>query len=185
MFSFGGGGSGLSEEAWGVLTPVFSFEYMGAAEYEFGSLPRALFWMTAPGDVVSFKFTLSGKKIAPHWRRRHEHQMARLKEIGAAHLRLEKVARAKKPDWGIPDQEIGVICREPHREEIKDRIIKLAAGKLHVRDATHLDLALDPQEERDRETCGWIEIDNGYMFFLDLDMWQKASGLFLQFSKRE
>lgn len=39
---FGGAGLGLTQQMWDVLDPLFELEYMGAAEYEFGILPRAL-----------------------------------------------------------------------------------------------------------------------------------------------
>jgi hypothetical protein len=184
-FCFGGGGSGLSEEAWKQLGPLFSFEYMGAAEYEFGALPKALFKLTEAHDIVSFSFVVPGAKIAPHWLRESRHRQERAKEIQAAHLRLEKVARAKPPKWNIPDATFGVICREPHRAEVEDRIRALAARKLRVRDSTHLDLVLDPQEPRDKETCGWIELNNGYLFFLDLEVWERSSEYFLAFNERE
>lgn len=43
-FAFGGGlkNGGLSDEAVSVLESIFSPDYMGAAEYEFGVLPEAL-----------------------------------------------------------------------------------------------------------------------------------------------
>lgn len=41
-FSFGGGLSngGLSENAMELLRPIFSFDYMGSAEFEFGAIPK-------------------------------------------------------------------------------------------------------------------------------------------------
>lgn len=43
-FSFGGGyrNGGLTSEAMDLLRPIFSFDYMGAAEFEFGALPKSL-----------------------------------------------------------------------------------------------------------------------------------------------
>ena len=43
-FSFGGGliNGGLSKEAMDLLRPIFSFDYMGAAEFEFGEVSKAL-----------------------------------------------------------------------------------------------------------------------------------------------
>ena len=43
-FSFGGGlvNGGLSNEVMDLLKRIFSFDYMGAAEFEFGALPTAL-----------------------------------------------------------------------------------------------------------------------------------------------
>lgn len=41
-FSFGGGlkNGGLSEDAMKLLRPIFSFDYMGSAEFEFGAIPK-------------------------------------------------------------------------------------------------------------------------------------------------
>lgn len=41
-FSFGGGlkNGGLSDEAMKLLRPIFSFDYMGSAEFEFGAIPE-------------------------------------------------------------------------------------------------------------------------------------------------
>lgn len=45
VFSFGGGGSGLSEEAQAMVNPVFSWDYMGAAEFERGEAANCLAFM--------------------------------------------------------------------------------------------------------------------------------------------
>ena len=41
-FSFGGGlvNGGLSKDAMSLLKPIFSFDYMGSAEFDFGVLPK-------------------------------------------------------------------------------------------------------------------------------------------------
>lgn len=43
-FAFGGGykNGGLSDEAMDLLNDVFSFDYMGAAEFEWGAVPKSL-----------------------------------------------------------------------------------------------------------------------------------------------
>lgn len=42
-FAFGGGlkNGGLSTKAMELLTPIFSFDYMGAAEFEWGAVPNS------------------------------------------------------------------------------------------------------------------------------------------------
>lgn len=49
LFSFGCGykNGGLSDNAMSLLKTIFSFNYMGAAEYEFGALPASLKEMAA------------------------------------------------------------------------------------------------------------------------------------------
>lgn len=43
-FSFGGGmrNGGLGPEAMDLLRPIFGFDYMGAAEFEFGAVPKSM-----------------------------------------------------------------------------------------------------------------------------------------------
>lgn len=43
-FSFGGGyvNGGISDDAMKILTQIFSFDYMGSAEFEWGAVPTAL-----------------------------------------------------------------------------------------------------------------------------------------------
>lgn len=42
IFSFGGGlkNGGLSDDAMSMLNPIFSFDYMGSSEFEFGVIPE-------------------------------------------------------------------------------------------------------------------------------------------------
>jgi len=59
-FAFGGGlrNGGLSETAMDLLRPVFSFDYMGAAEYEFGAVQQTLAAIKASaiaGNLVTFE----------------------------------------------------------------------------------------------------------------------------------
>lgn len=51
-FSFGGGGSGLSPEAGNTVSQVLEFDYMGAAQYEFGMAARCLAFMYEYRDVL-------------------------------------------------------------------------------------------------------------------------------------
>ena len=44
VLSFGGGfiHGGLTEDAMGLLRPIFNFDYMGSAEFEWGAVPKSL-----------------------------------------------------------------------------------------------------------------------------------------------
>jgi hypothetical protein len=61
-FSFGGGlkHGGLSDEAMSQLKDIFSFDYMGSAEFEFGALPRAFTSLTT---IELTKFTIDETNI--------------------------------------------------------------------------------------------------------------------------
>lgn len=63
-FSFGGGyvNGGMSKEASEILKNIMSFDYMGAAEYEFGSLPKSLDNIAkSKNEYVSFSKEYNGK----------------------------------------------------------------------------------------------------------------------------
>ena len=65
-FSFGGGlrNGGLSDEAMDLLSGLFSFDYMGAAEFEFGAVPEALNAIANNGNLTSSSFEIAG--VLPH-----------------------------------------------------------------------------------------------------------------------
>lgn len=65
-FSFGGGlvNGGLSKEAMELLRPLFRFDYMGAAEFEFGAVPAALKRMAAEyKNYSSYTCVVDPKKL--------------------------------------------------------------------------------------------------------------------------
>ena len=51
-FSFGGGlvNGGLSKEAMNLLRGIFSFDYMGAAEFEWGAVPAAIAFLAEQSE---------------------------------------------------------------------------------------------------------------------------------------
>lgn len=57
-FSFGGGlkNGGLSDEAMSLFRELFRFDYMGAAEFEFGAIPKTFEHMAAKASTHELKF---------------------------------------------------------------------------------------------------------------------------------
>lgn len=130
-FAFGGGlrNGGLSDEAMGLLRNIFSFDYMGAAEFEFGAVPEALSRM--------------------------------------AKARRELVATAH-PD----NSRILVLAPRQHLDVINHRILTWAADprseEARTKEPVRLDAALRGDEW---SPAGWLELSNGFMFFIDREMW--------------
>lgn len=60
-FSFGGGlkNGGISDEAMDLIKPIFSFDYMGSAEFEFGAVPKSLEYIAKKHDDYK-AFTYDG-----------------------------------------------------------------------------------------------------------------------------
>lgn len=67
-FNFGGGllRGGMNEEAYRALNQIFTFDYMGSAEFEFGAVPKAIDVIAegfAKGDGVTGKIEIEGVPI--------------------------------------------------------------------------------------------------------------------------
>ena len=72
-FSFGGGfkNGGLSDEAMDLIRGIWSFDYMGAAEYEFGAVPAALNTIAQAAvakNLATFTITVPLKEVPQSWR---------------------------------------------------------------------------------------------------------------------
>jgi len=155
-FSFGGGmlNGGLSSDAMDLLRGIFSFDYMGAAEFEFGAVPKALQGIAARSDrLAGWSFTIPLAKVAKNFR-----------EKGPA------------PKGSAT---VYVLADESWRPEVEDRIRGWAKEPYGgLKETTRLSSTLRPVTEWDGETVGWLELDNGFFFFTDEAMWEATCDLF-------
>jgi hypothetical protein len=142
-YSFGGGykNGGLTDEAMGIVRTIWSFDYMGAAEYEFGRVPEAL---------------------------RGMYGKAQSGELATSIIEA----------CGLP---IYIIGARKDLLEISERVKSLAKtdklpGGKWTRDYVGLQQVLQKQTERDFR--GWLELDNGFLFFVDAVMFGKAAKMF-------
>lgn len=139
--SFGGGliNGGLSKESMELLRPIFSFDYMGAAEYEFGAVPQALSMMAK--DI---------KNYAP------------------GKIRLNGMM-------------VYYICRKSETDEVEKLLMDLAKDKVRLKMSSHFSAALGLSKwfkKEDVKTIGWLELNNGFMFFTDEECFKKTCDLF-------
>lgn len=170
VFAFGGGyrNGGLSDEAMNLLSPIFSFDYMGAAEYEFGDVPKAI------------------QKIVQH---REDDALSAVTMT----IPLKDVPAPADAATLEGDATIYVLTRDEWVDETCDRIYDWARGNDIVtyldkrrtkrnpnviRDETRLSSTLRPYGEWDGEVQGWLELDNGFMFFTSEEMFTKVKKLF-------
>jgi len=156
-FTFGGGlkNGGLSDEAMDLIKDIFSFDYMGAAEFEFGAMPKAL------------------QKIAKNQKKYKGYEVS-----------VETKDSKEKPKKAI----VYVICQEEWIDDVKKMIREWAKGgyrrKYRTKELVLLRRGIikkffncDPIPERN-QTKGWLEINNGYFFFVDKEMFEKTKKLF-------
>lgn len=149
------------KEAATLLHWFIAFDFMGAAEYEFGSVRDAIARLVRDSDqVVASQMVLSANEIPPNHRR-----------DSPVYTKRGKPAKKQPVRAPVVDRTVYMLCRQADADEVCERIRKLATRRIRVKMGTLFDLALDPVEEWDSKTVGWLELDNGFFFFLDKDMW--------------
>lgn len=155
-FTFGGGyrNGGLSDDAFSQLNRVFAFEYMGAAEYEFGAIPEALRAM-ARVPLTGFEFKIDHVVKPGHFLQRD----------------LDKAGEQPNTNPTV----FYVICAKDDTLEVQKRIELLVVDKLHVRDQTNVKEAMAAFDTSLIRTRAWLELDNGFFFTVDKDMFEKLS----------
>lgn len=173
--AFGGHMLQLTKEAWDLLDPIFTIDYMGAAEYEFGTIPNVLRAMAQAGLVEGY-VDIEGRQIKPSWDRKQDHEKA-LKKYNAIKKRGH-TPKKPKPKMELPeDRRVYYLCRKDHEQYVRELIVRAAKGEVHTKCGHNFDYALDPYNRAIR-TKGWLELDNGFFFFLDEKMWRRTKELF-------
>ncbi len=139
-FSFGGGlkNGGLSDDAMDLLRGIFSFDYMGSAEFEFGAVPAALSFLAERASKKKLITGITGKK----------------------------------------DETIYYLCPTEYETEVIKRIASLRKNEIRLKEYCGLSQYFDSNNEYGKENLGWLELDNGFMFFVDSGMYQKTCKLF-------
>ena len=151
-FSFGGGyrNGGLSDEAMELFRGVFCFDYMGAAEFEFGAVPEALQQIVKhaeSGDLVCQTINVDGDKdqyglwvLAPKdW-------------VDEIQSRVQSWLRPWVDRPRMKEQPMLDCTLDWDPEEDPNREVHLAFG--------------------------WLELDNGWFVFVDREMAEKVATLF-------
>lgn len=160
---FGGGMMALSEQQWDFVDQAFEIDYMGAAEYEFGSFGKAMQMLMEANERVAFGIVIDRKDVALNGSRSFNKKL-------------------KKADAPSEPAVVYVLCQTGLRDEIEKRIRQLANDGIEslrwVRDDTFMHRTLDPLNEWDEKTVGWLEIDNGFFFFTDKEMWRAVCAWF-------
>lgn len=149
-FTFGCGykNEGLSDDAMNLIKGIFQFDYMGAAEFEFGEIPKIL--------------TMIAKS-------------AEDKTLIKGHF---KPSRKYK-------KTVYYICNKDMEEYVKAFIKSLLAASYkkrpHLKEMTLFDANMEDRDKMKKyyeKYCGWLELDNGFFFFVDEDMFNNTCKLF-------
>lgn len=150
-FSFGSGGSGMGKDNMEVLAQIWSFDYMGAAEFEYGAVPTALNKMIAEETtLVASAFDVPYSYDFHGFTKDHP----------------AKLYEGKK--------KVYYLCNTEHENDVKTLIALWAKGTVgNTKESILFDMSLaDLPKDINREIVGWWELDNGFMFFTDEKMWR-------------
>lgn len=178
--AFGGGMLQLKEEAWEVIQSVVDIHYMGAAEYEFGALPRCLGAMVeAREDLKLWDFVIRGKDVKPDWWRKDAVQSLRRDEIQKAKASGEKPKRmspkhrreleAKAGVVPIEDRQIFVIAAQP-QEQVEKLIYGVGTSEFQIKGEPSFDLDPNPRWAGRHPAVGWLDLDNQICWFLQREV---------------
>jgi hypothetical protein len=160
-FAFGGGlmFGGLSKEAMALLMPIFSFDYMGASEFEHGAVPNGL------------------HKLAK--------RLSKNNPISTTTIDVHPDEVVEKPFKGRSDKardeslSIHVICDKARLEEVADRVRELAIDPSKQKPLEHTGLGMRVCFDNPHTSViGWLELDNGWLATTDEEMRDKLLKLF-------
>lgn len=163
-FAFGGGlkNGGLDDNTMSFLSKVWRFDYMGSAEFEFGKVTETLgkIYENSPIGLIDDSTYISGEMIFD-WEF-HNWNWGNIE--ATRNLRQGKAI-------------IYYICQQEHEKEVKKRISKFAKGKGGTKEPIMLNFSLAKKDSRIR-SVGWLELNNGYFFFINEEMFKQTCELF-------
>ena len=147
----------MSEEAWEITKELCEFDYMGAAEYEFGTINTTMHSLAAAAQregLSSFSFVMRPQD-----------------------RKLNTSRQRKQPKLRFPAPKsvrVMGICQTYRLAEIREHTKSLCSDeyKHNFKRGPLINSALDPIEDWETDLRGWIDLDNDYMFFCDEDMWR-------------
>lgn len=169
-FSFGAGGGRLSEKAMELLGPVMNFDYMMAAEYEFGAVPAALNKIYQ--NAVKQNLFFSALEI-------------KTKDVK---LKNDKWTNWTPRKW--KNCLVYIIGSKDDQAEIERRVRLLATDEarcmadnyfkyakkdglhegMYVRDYPRLNEFIKYEPTYDDHVVGGLELDNGFFYTADKEM---------------
>lgn len=158
-FAFGGGlkNGGLSDEAMDLFRGLFSFEYMGSAEFEFGAVPKAFENLAKKHKKLKVhKVPVAAERIP--WARGSSTKTTEKKFEGDVFL-LATDEEAKVLVPFIQKQ-----AKEPYDSNCKEMV------RLHQ--------ALCPVDERDIKHIAWLDINNGTFFTISNNLMGKMCEIY-------
>ena len=135
-WAFGGGleNGGLSKEASNLLKGIFSFDYMGSSEFEWGAVPAALQFIAEQASITKRKYIF--------WKVNAGLVVAN-KHNGVFYI------CPKSYEDGVKTIIDGLLKNE---------------STLYLKESCGLKDRIETPTKYNEKTVGWLELDNGFYF---------------------
>jgi hypothetical protein len=160
-YSFGLGGGGFSANIINSLLPIMNFDYMGAAEYEFGAVPKsisAMMEMTGDKEIAQSVIQIDARKIkvydpglSPFEGSSAVYIIGSMDNINEIETRVKLI---------IEDEEN--LSRYSRKESSGIMLRDYCGAGKEIRDGW--------KENDARSSISWLELDNGFFFSIDKNM---------------
>ncbi len=91
-----------------------------------------------------------------------------------------KVVAGVLPAARLDSRPVYYLCPTSYEAEVKAVISRLIDDErsFRLKETCGLGDVLNPAANYRRKTAGWLELDNGFMFFVDLEMFEQTKRLF-------
>lgn len=171
--------NGLPRKVAQFVDDIFSFYYMGAAEYEFGSIPAALARLVA-GPTVTREFLIEAKRLPKNFTRGNPYydpravELERLRKTKATNAvtrnaKLSRIVELEAEIAAGPQNDLVLYYLGPEEyvEHMPALLDRMCQGKHRNKNGNHFGRIADPIDDGDSKFLGWLCLD--YPFFLAKD----------------
>ena len=172
-FVFGGGGSGLTDEAWKIVHTLFGFEYMGSAEYEFGAPAKAL---KALADLAKAKKLVTDRTLV-------EAKHIELSEFCRGNSNYDPTVKKRGDKSTLPrpkDTPVYFICEKGFEDQVAKIVQNVAGGVQRCKEYPQGKYIFDPVTDYDVKKIGWLNVTPGEPFIAvkDKDTFDRVTAVF-------
>jgi hypothetical protein len=175
--------NGLPRAAARWFDESVGFEYMGAAEYEFGAISNAIKYLVDNAKDLRYgSVTVKGKDIPKNWCRGNSNYDKRAEKLNKLRrhpqTHADEIAELEKAiSAPPPDATFYYIAPAEYAPFVQGLVDDMAAGKQRNKNSNRFSHVADPIDEYDR-SIGWLCCDYPLVLVKDAAAYERLSQLF-------
>ena len=181
-FAFGGGlvQGGLSKAALNALP--FRFDYMGAAEYEWGAVPECLYTMAEnSADLVTSTILIPVENIKGWLSHEMEKELRAAKDDDAKKSIYIEWAGEMATDGKVA---VHIISHRDFQQDVEEDIREMVSMGYDSEDRRPRDslgfprAVFQAKEEHKGDVCGWLALHRAFFFSVSQEMFDHTWAMF-------